>query len=128
MATAIEQLEAMCRVGQNWDGYGGASPRPEAIVLAQAFVGFIEAAMRGGRLAARGDLARKSNPNWWRTYRVGRRPGGTHEADFAPDGSIGFLHLNKQTKQIEKSLWSSSGAPAVVSPGLLAELQHLLAA
>ena len=53
MATAIEQLEAMRRLGENWDGYGGASPRPEAIVLAQAFVGFIEAAMRGGARRAR---------------------------------------------------------------------------
>ncbi len=126
MATAIEQLEAMRRLGENWDGYGGASPRPEAIVLAQAFVGFIEAAMRGGRSPREATL--HASPT---------RIGGVliewddglveHEADFAPDGSIGFLHLNKQTKQIETRKFSP-GAPAVVSPGLLAELQHLLAA
>ena len=50
-----------------------------------------------------------------------------HEVEFCPDGSIGFLHLDKKTQQIETRKFSP-GAPAVVSPGLLAELQHLLAA
>ncbi len=37
MATPLEQLEAMRKVSDNWDGYGGAAPRPELIDAAIAF-------------------------------------------------------------------------------------------
>ncbi len=34
MATMIEQLEAMRRLAENWDGYGAAAPRSDVIDLA----------------------------------------------------------------------------------------------
>jgi hypothetical protein len=38
MSRAIEQLEAMRHLGENWDGYGAARPRAEAIDLAIEFL------------------------------------------------------------------------------------------
>ena len=126
MATAFEQLEAMRRLEENWDGYGAAAPRPDVIDLAQAFVGLLEAAMRKG-LSPNGELLHVSPTRIggvlleWENGLMG------HEVEFNPDGSISFLHLNKNTKHIETRKFTP-GAPAVVSPGLLTELQHLLAA
>ena len=37
MAKPLELLEAMRKVSDNWDGYGGAAPRPELIDAAIAF-------------------------------------------------------------------------------------------
>jgi hypothetical protein len=37
MTKPLEQLEAMRNVSDNWDGYGGAAPRPELIDAAIAF-------------------------------------------------------------------------------------------
>src|SRR5436190_9308524 len=37
LAQLEEQLEAMRNVSDNWDGYGGAAPRPELIDAAIAF-------------------------------------------------------------------------------------------
>jgi hypothetical protein len=126
MATAIEQLEAMRRLAENWDGYGGAPPRLDVIDLAQAFVGLIEAAIRKGH-----------TPNAKVLHVSPTRIGGAliewedelaeHEVECNPDGSVSFLHLNKKSQQVETRKFSP-GAPAVVSAGLLSELQLLLAA
>ena len=99
MATAIEQLEAMRRLPENWDGYGAAAPHSEVIDLAQAFVGLAEAAIR-----------RKLAPNEGTLHVSPTRLGGVliewedahkeHEVELCPNGSIGFLHLAKQTRQI----------------------------
>jgi hypothetical protein len=37
MAAPLEQLEAMRKVPENWDGYGGAAPRSELIDAAITF-------------------------------------------------------------------------------------------
>ena len=126
MATTIEQLEAMRRLGENWDGYGGAAPRSEVIDLAKAFVRLVEAAV------SRGPSSREAAQ-----YVSPTRIGGVliewederheHEVELSPDGSIGFLHLDKATRKIETREFAP-GAPAVFTPDLLAELQHLLAA
>lgn len=125
MATPIEQLEAMRRLSANWDGYGAAPPQSEVIHLAQAFVGLVEALRRA---SAQSEAALHVNPT---------RIGGVliewedrlmeHEVEINPDGSLGFLHLNKTTGEIETRKFSSGGL-AVVLPGLLQELKHLLAA
>ncbi len=47
MATPLEQLEAMRTVPENWDGYGGAAPRPELI---DAAVRFLHLVARSGPL------------------------------------------------------------------------------
>ena len=126
MATTIEQLETMRQLAENWDGYGAAAPRRDVIDLAQAFVGFLEAALRKGR-SPEGETLHVS-PTRVGGALVEWEDGLTeHEVEFDPDGSVSFLHMNKNTKQIETRKFSP-GAPAVVSAGLLAELQHLLAA
>ena len=125
MAMAIEQLEAMRGLPEGWDGYGGAPPSPQVIALAQAFVRLIEA-MR--RLPGASERVLHVSP-----ARIGgvliewEDPLMQHEVEINPDGSIGFLHFNKTTKQTETRKFSP-GTPAVVHSGLLQELQHLLAA
>jgi hypothetical protein len=124
MATLTEQLQAMRQLGENWDGYGGAAPRAEVIELAQAFVGLVEA-------------LRPPTAGGWQLYVSPTRIGGVliewedaerqHEVEINPDGSWGFLHLNKATRQIETRKFSP-GQAAVAHPGLLRELQYLLAA
>ena len=124
MATPIEQLDAMRGLTENWDGYGAAPPSPEVIVLAQAFVGLLEAMRR----AFHAEEAIHVTPG---------RTGGVliewedrlmqHEVEINPDGSVHFLHFNKNTQQIETRK-VTPGTPGVVHPGLLQELQHLLAA
>ena len=43
-----------------------------------------------------------------------------HEMELGPDGSIGFLHRNKDTGKIVTRKFSATD-PAVVDPGLLPE-------
>jgi hypothetical protein len=124
MTTPGEQLQAMGRLAENWDGYGGAAPRAEVIELAQGFLGLIEA-------------LRPPRADGWQLHVSPTRGGGAliewederrqHEVEINPDGSVSFLHLNKATKQVEIRKFSP-GRPAVVHPGLLRELQDLLAA
>src|SRR5665213_883443 len=119
MATTIEQLEAMRRLPENWDSYGAAAPRSVVIDLAQAFIGLAEASIR-----------RKLAPNGGELHVSPTRIGGVliewedvleeHEVELCPDGSIGFLHLDKQTKEITTREFAP-GAPAVFTPALLAE-------
>ena len=121
MATVIEQLDAMRSMEENWDGYHAVAPCVVAIDLAMDFVRLIEAVRRGAL-----------------TLHVGPTPPGgvlidweddlkEHEIEISPDGSIEFLHMNKTTKQIETRKFLP-GHRVVVEPGLLQELQHLLAA
>ena len=123
MATVGEQLEAMRGIGENWDGYHAAAPCASAIDLAGDFVRLVEAVRRGSRALP---------------LHVGPTPPGgvmidweddqtEHEIEINPDGSIEFLHMNKATKQIQTRKFSP-GQRVVVDPGLLQELQHLLAA
>jgi hypothetical protein len=49
MTTPADQLDAMRRLPENWDGYGAAPVADEIIDFAQELVGFVEAALnRGG--------------------------------------------------------------------------------
>ena len=99
MATLIEQLEAMRSLVENWDGYGAAAPEAPAIDLAQEFVGLIEA------------MWKKSTSNSCVLHVSPTRNGGVliewedramqHEVEISSDRSIGFLHLDKATGQIE---------------------------
>ena len=123
MATVSEQLEAMRGMGENWDGYHAAAPCTSAIDLARDFVRLVEAVRRGPQA-----LPLHVSPT---------PPGGVlidweddqteHEIEINPDGSIEFLHMNKATKQI-RTRKLSPGQRVVVEPGLLQELEHLLAA
>jgi hypothetical protein len=122
MATPIEQLQAMRNLEENWDGYGAAAPAAPAIDLAQEFVGLIET------------MWKKATSSWCALYVSPTRIGGVllewedramqHEVEISPDRSIGFLHLDKTTGQIETRKFTAGP----LHPGLLQELRHLLAA
>jgi hypothetical protein len=124
MATLNEQLDSMRRLAENWDGYGAASPQANVIDLAQEFVGLLEAVLQK---SSSGPTILHVSPT---------RIGGVlidwednsrqHEIEINPDRSIGFLHVNKATGQIESRQFSPAGS--VVHPGLLQELRQLLAA
>lgn len=125
MPTPYEQLESLRNLPENWDGYGGAAPLEAAIDFAQAFVGFLEAALRQSRST---DRVVHINPT---------RVGGIlvewedqtieHEVEINSDLCLSFLHLNKATGEIVTRSFSP-GAPTAVDPGLLQELRQLLAA
>jgi hypothetical protein len=125
MATLIEQLEAMRRLEENWDGYGAATPQANLIDLAKEFTGLIEA------------MLRKSATEPGVLHVSPTRVGGIlidwedrsmqHEVELNPDCSIGFLHLNKATGYIQTRKFSAGGQ-TVVDPGILQELRQLLAA
>src|SRR5438270_4580908 len=99
MATPIEQLEAMRRLGENWDGYGAAAPQANLIDLAQEFTGLIEAMLRK---STTGPVLLHVSPT-----RVGgilidwEDRSREHEVELNPDRSIGFLHRDKATGHIE---------------------------
>jgi hypothetical protein len=122
MATPIEQLQAMRSLVENWDGYGAAAPSSAALDLAQEFAGLIEA------------MLQKSTSIPCVLHVSPTRNGGVlvewedravqHEVEISPDRSIGFLHLDKATGQIETRRFSAGP----LHPGLLQELRHLLAA
>lgn len=122
VATPIEQLQAMRSLAENWDGYGAATPSATVIDLAQEFVGLIET------------MWKKATSSSCALYISPTRNGGVliewedramqHEVEINPDRSIGFLHLDKTTGQIETRKFSAGP----LHPGLLQELRHLLAA
>jgi hypothetical protein len=111
MATPIEQLQAMRRLVENWDGYNAAAPSATAIDLAQEFVGLIET------------MWKKSTPNSCLLHVSPTRIGGVliewedraiqHEIEISPDRSINFLHLDKTTGQIETRKFSAHRLLAV---------------
>ena len=125
MAGPIEQLEAMRHLSENWDGYGAAAPQGKIIDLAQDFIGLLDA------------MLAKSSAAPAEFHVSPTRIGGIlidweadameHEMELGPDGSIGFLHHNKDTGSITTRKFSASD-PAVVAPGLLQELRQLLRA
>jgi hypothetical protein len=124
MAGPIEQLEAMRRLGENWDGYGAAAPQAKIIDLAHDFIALLD--MLAKSSAAPAEL--RVSPT---------RVGGIlidwegnaieHEMELNPDGSIGFLHHDKRTGSIVTRKLSAD-TPAVVVPGLLHELRQFMRA
>src|SRR5438445_13805029 len=104
MSTPIEQLEAMRGLAENWDGYGAAAPSATVIELAQEFVGLLE-------------VPKKSPLNVRVLHVSPTRTGGVliewedpvrqHEVEINSDRSIGFLHLDKATGQIETRQFSA---------------------
>jgi hypothetical protein len=106
MAEPIEQLEAMRRLGEDWDGYGAAAPQAKIIDLAREFIGLLVA------MLARSSAAPTE------MHVSPTRVGGIlidweadaieHEMELSPDGSIGFLHHNKKTGGIATRKFSAS--------------------
>jgi hypothetical protein len=125
MATAHEQLEAMRKLGENWDGYGAAAPQPNAIELAQELAGLLTAMLNKGTTDS--DIFHVSPTRIGGVLIEWEDPSMQHEVEINPDRSIGFLHLNKSTGYIETRKFSP-GTLAVVHPGLLQELRQLFAA
>jgi hypothetical protein len=98
MTTPLEQLKAMRSLEENWDGYGAAPPRADLIDLASEFVHFMQA-------------LRRQSSTYQQILASPTRTGGVllewdddqreHEVEFNPDGSLGFLHVNKLTGEME---------------------------
>src|SRR5438445_3737285 len=122
MATSIEQVEAMRRLGENWDGYGAAAPQANLIDLAQEFTGLIEALIRKSTIAAHVLHVSPTRVGGilidWEDDSV------EHEVELNPDRSIGFLHRTKATGQIETRKFVPA-THTVVHPGFLQALRHL---
>lgn len=107
MATVLEQLDAMRRVGENWDGYGAAAPLASCVEVAREFVALLESLRRNGRQE---ESAIHVSPT---------RLGGVliewqdatkeHEAEIQPDGGIEFLHVTKATREMETQQDNASG-------------------
>jgi hypothetical protein len=120
VATSNDQLQAMRHLAANWDGYGAAAPESSVVDLAQEFTALIEA------------MVAKSSCGPSLLHLSPTRTGGIlieweggdmqHELEINPDGSIGFLHLNKKTGHTETRKFSP-GTPV----GLLQELRLLAA-
>src|SRR5207245_1860944 len=110
MATPIEQVEAMRRLGENWDGYGAAAPQANVIDLAQEFTGLIEAVLRNS--AADPGVLHVSPTRVGGILIDWEDRSMQHEVELNPDSSIGFLHLNKTTGHIQTRKFSP-GAQAV---------------
>ena len=125
MATANEQLLAMRRLGENWDGYGAAAPQPSAIELAQELAGLIAAML--SKTTTDSCVLHVSPTRIGGVLIEWEDPSMQHEVEINPDRSIGFIHLNKLTGYIDTRKFSP-GTLAVVHPGLLHELRQLLAA
>jgi hypothetical protein len=102
MATPIEQLEAMNTLSENWDGYGAATPIPEAIELAKDFVQLLS------------KLQRRSQS--FDIFVSPGRDGGVlvewsdveseHELEINADGTLGFLHTDKLTGVMKSEKFS----------------------
>jgi hypothetical protein len=120
MATPIDQLEAMRGLAEDWDGYGAAAPSAAAIDLAREFVGLLELLMK----PANGQVLHVSPTRTGGVLIEWEDPVRQHEVQISSDRSIGFLHLDKATGQIETRQFSAGPLP----PGLLQELRLLLAA
>jgi hypothetical protein len=125
MSNTSEQLEAMRRLPENWDGYGAASPQPSIVDFAQEFAGFLQALL--GK-SLENPLVLHVSPT-----RVGgvliqwETPALEHEIEIMPDHGMSFLHLDKATGRIATRRFSP-GTRTVVDPALLHELRELLAA
>jgi hypothetical protein len=122
MATLLEQLDAMCTLRANWDGYNADPPRAEVLDVAKEFVALM--------LAVRG-----SSPTDDVRVHPGRAGGvqiewederGEHELDIEVDGFWGFLHVDRATGTMTEHMFGP--VQQVVHPGVLKELRELVAA
>jgi hypothetical protein len=117
MATLIQQLDAMRNLPENWDGYGAAVLVPEALDLAKEIV-ILFASLRGG------------DDGLADFYVAPGRDGGVliewddanseHELEINPDGSLGFLHIEKLTQEMTKRTYRPG--KFATPNGLLSEL------
>ncbi|MBI2808432.1 MAG: hypothetical protein HYX68_25885 [Planctomycetes bacterium] len=122
MAATTEQLEAIKRLDENWDGYGAAAPAPGAVDVASALAGLIDAALRKSFSGARTLHASPTRIGGilleWEDHAT------EHEIEITPDGSLGFLHRNKATGEIATRKIS----PFLIHLDFLRELQQVIAA
>jgi hypothetical protein len=122
VASPNEQLEAMRRLAENWDGYGAAVPSATVVDLAEGLMALVEMMLKR--------VSKDSPPLHVSPTRNGgiliewEERAMQHEIEINPDRSIGFLHLDKTTGQIETRKFTSGP----LHPGLLQELRHMLAA
>lgn len=124
MAAAGEQLEAMRKLSENWDGYGAAPPRHDLIDLAQELVALLMAGRGNGVHPPTVHVAPTRIGGVLLEWEDGVRE---HEVEINPDGSISFLHTTKATQEMETRNFAP-GTRTVLTAGLLQELRQLIAA
>ena len=122
MATPLEQLDLMRNLRPNWDGYGADPTDPAVIEVAKEFVRLL-AALRPGDpfkdiFVAPGRAGGVQVE--WSDARA------EHELEIEPDGTWGFLHIDKATGQMSERRFGP--VTQAVHPELLKELQQLVAA
>jgi hypothetical protein len=95
MATPDAQLQAMCQLGENWDGYGAAAPQAHVIELAREFVSLIAIVLRTRAAAPEAPHVSPTRTGGilieWEAAEL------QHEVEISPDQSFAFLHFNKAT-------------------------------
>jgi hypothetical protein len=118
----LEQLAAMRSLGENWDGYGAAPPRADLLEIAGEFVEFLLALRPGASPSIHVSPTRDSGVlvEWADAV-------SDHEVEIHPDGSLGFLHMNRTTAAVETRRFVPDKL-ALLQPGLLQELRQLVAA
>lgn len=122
MTRLTQQLEAMRRLPENWDGVGAAAPDKGAVDLAHDFVSFLEVALRKARDTFAG--LHVSPTHLGGVLIQWEDPVLAHEVEINPDQSISFLHQEKATGQIATRRFTP-GILTVIDPGLLRELRQL---
>lgn len=123
MATLTEQLDLMLTLPENWDGYGAATIQTAPVEFAKEFVRLLNDL----KPAAGGGDGVCVSPS---------RDGGVlvewedavaeHELEVNPDGSLGFLHVDKASRKMTTR--TVRPEPVGGQPGFLVELRALIAA
>jgi hypothetical protein len=119
MATLAEQLDAMRKLEENWDGYGAACIEPRLVATAHDFVQFFQAIEKVNGI---------NKDIMVQPTRVGgvqiewRDAKFEHELELNPDGSIGILHVDRATGEMTEEIFRPPTEPSVLVPGLLGRL------
>ena len=111
MATQNEQLQAMRRLAENWDGYGAAPVQSSLVDLAQEFVALIKAMLKNSSIDP--DMLHVSPTRVGGVLIEWEDRSMQHEVEINPDQSISFLHLNQATGQIETRKFFPDGQAVV---------------
>ncbi len=103
MAHPLQQLSLLCKLPFNWDGYGADTPDAHTVQLAAEFAEVLLA------------FRKPADPEKWLFVNPTRNGGvllewESRELEFElaiePNGIIGFLQMNKLTKEIKSKEFS----------------------
>ena len=116
MATLTEQLDLMLTLKANWDGYNADPIQPRLIALAKDFVEFFQVMEK----VTGQDFGLFVHPT-----RVGgvqiewQDAAQEHELEIDPDGSLGFLHIDRATGAMTEKKFSRPAEGSAFASGWL---------